>query len=80
MTPTTYIALALGLFFLFVLILKGFKDRAERRRLDDIRSAALNGGTPDAPIHLESPFAPQEQDAPADPDTAERDEESYVWE
>ena len=79
MNPTAYIALGLGVFFLFVAILKGFLARADRRRMDDIRSAALHGGTPDNPVHLESPFAaPPEPDKPAAP--AAPDEEPYVWE
>lgn len=79
MNSTAYIALGLGVFFLIVSILKGFASRAERRRLADVRSAAANGGTPDAPVHLESPFA-----APAKPEAtaagAKPDEEAYVWE
>ncbi len=59
MTTTAYIALGLGFFFLFVAILNGFRARAERRRQADVRSAALHGGTPDAPVHLESPFSPR---------------------
>ena len=59
MTSTAYIALGLGFFFLFVAIINGFRARAERRRQADVRSAALHGGTPDAPVHLESPFSPR---------------------
>ena len=59
MNHTAYIALGLGVFFLVVSIIKGFASRAERRRLADVRSAALHGGTPDAPVHLESPFSPR---------------------
>lgn len=80
MTPTAYIALGLGLFFLFVAILKGLMARAERRRQEDIRSAAINGGTPDAPIHLESPFAQQETGQQDASEAAAPEEESYVWE
>lgn len=79
MNSTAYIALGLGVFFLIVSILKGFASRAERRRLADVRSAAANGGTPDAPVHLESPFA-----APAKPEAtaagASPSEETYAWE
>ena len=79
MNATAYIALGLGFFFLLVSVLKGFAARAERRRLADVRSAALHGGTPDNPVHLESPFA-----APAKPEAsaagAKPDEEAYVWE
>lgn len=82
MNPTAYIALGLGVFFLFVAILKGFLARADRRRMDDIRSAALHGGTPDNPVHLESPFsAPPEPEKPAAPAAPPPpDEEPYVWE
>ena len=86
MNATAYIALGLGFFFLLVSVLKGFAARAERRRLADVRSAALNGGTPDAPVHLESPFAkPPEPGkpagSPATPATpADPNEEPYVWE
>lgn len=59
MTTTACIALGLGCFFLLVAVLNGFRARAERRRQADVRSAALNGGTPDAPVHLESPFSPR---------------------
>ena len=80
MNATAYIALGLGVFFLFVAILKGFLARADRRRMDDIRSAALHGGTPDNPVHLESPFAAPPQ--PGNPTGSEppSDEERYVWE
>ncbi len=82
MNSTPYIALGLGLFFLLVYVLKGFAARADRRRLDDVRSAAANGGTPEAPVHLESPFvAPAKPEAPsADPSAAKPEEEPYVWE
>lgn len=80
MTPTAYIALGLGCFFLLVAIAKGFASRAERRRLADVRSAALNGGTPENPVHLESPFtAPAKPDETA-ADGAKPDEEAYAWE
>lgn len=80
MNPTAYIALGLGVFFLVVSIIKGFASRAERRRLADVRSAALHGGTPDNPVHLESPFsAPAKPEAPAAAG-ATPDEESYRWE
>jgi hypothetical protein len=80
MTPTAYIALGLGCFFLLVAIAKGFASRAERRRLADVRSAALHGGTPDNPVHLESPFpapAPASESRAA---AAEPAEEAYAWE
>ena len=82
MNPTAYIALGLGVFFLIVSILKGFASRADRRRLADVRSAALNGGTPDNPVHLESPFAApaKPEDPSADPSAAKPEEEPYVWE
>ncbi len=80
MNPTAYIALGLGVFFLVVSIIKGFASRAERRRLADVRSAALHGGTPDNPVHLESPFAaPAKPEEPAAPG-AKPDEEAYAWE
>ena len=80
MNPTAYIALGLGVFFLVVSIIKGFASRAERRRLADARSAELHGGTPDNPVHLESPFAaPPQPGNPAGPDAAP-EEERYVWE
>ena len=80
MNATAYIALGLGVFFLFVAILKGFLARADRRRMDDIRSAALHGGTPDNPVHLESPFsAPAKPETPAAGDASPA-EETYVWE
>ena len=80
MTPTAYIALGLGCFFLFVAIAKGFASRAERRRLADVRSAALHGGTPDNPVHLESPFAAPAKPEESDASGAKPDEESYAWE
>ena len=81
MTSTAIIALGLGVFFLFVAVLNGFRARAERRRQADVRSAALMGGTPDAPVHLESPFAargPSEPQAAVPP--APPQEPEYVWE
>ena len=85
MNPTPAIALALGVFFLVVAVVNRFRARAERRHQDDIRSAALNGGTPDAPVHLESPFRTQAAEAPAAPPQggasapAQPEEEGYVW-
>lgn len=63
MTPTTIIALALGVFFLLVALGNRIRSIREHRRLADIRSAALNGGTPESPVHLESPFTPRVPDA-----------------
>ena len=63
MTPTTIIALALGIFFLLVALANRIRSIRERRHQADIRSAALNGGTPEAPVHLESPFTPRVPDA-----------------
>ena len=82
MNATAYIALGLGVFFLFVAILKGFLARADRRRMDDIRSAALHGGTPDNPVHLESPFTrpPEPKNKPAAPAETKPAEDPYLWE
>lgn len=64
MTPTTIIFLALGIFFLLVAIWNRIRSVREHRRLADIRSAALNGGTPESPVHLESPFSPRAPEPP----------------
>lgn len=68
MNPTAEIALSLGVFFLAVAVFNRFKTRRDLRRAEDARSAAKNGGTPDSPVHLESPFAARGASAaPADP-------------
>ena len=79
MTNTAIIAASLGAFFLLVAAIKGILARADRRRIEDERSAALNGGTPEAPIHLGTPFAPNpESEASAEAQVSEEDR--YVWE
>ena len=64
MTTTTIIALALGVFFLLVAFANRVRSARERRHQADIRSAALHGGTPESPVHLESPFSPRGAAAP----------------
>ena len=79
MTSTAIIAASLGAFFLLVAGIKSFLVRAERRRIEDEHNAALNGGTPEAPIHLGTPFAPNpEPEAAAEAQVPEEDR--YVWE
>lgn len=78
--PIATIAAFVGAIFLLAAIYKGFRSRAESRRLADERSAALTGGTPEEPVHLKSPFAqtPDDIDQPS-VDTPPEDP-PYVWE
>lgn len=74
-----YIIAVLGTFFLVAAIVKGILSNAERRHLADVQSAAANGGTPEAPVHLESPFNQQRSGA-AEAAAQEPEEEHYAWE
>lgn len=61
--PTAMIALVLGVFFLFVALVNRIRSGRERRHQADVRSAALNGGTPESPVRLESPFPDRPSDS-----------------
>lgn len=73
------IAAVAGIIFLCAAIYKGSRARADRRRIDDEKSAELTGGTPDEPVHLKSPFSAQSEEAQTENDAA-ADEPDYVWE
>ena len=75
--PLFYIALLLAVVFLVAAIVKSILANAERRHMADVQSAAANGGTPEAPVHLESPFNPNAEAAKA---AQEPEEEHYAWE
>ena len=77
MNTTQIIALTLGVFFIFA-------ANADRRRRADEENAARQGGTPDAPVHLESPFPVPAGNATADSSGASAspdagDSDGYVW-
>ena len=73
-----YIIAVLGTFFLVAAIVKGILANADRRHQADVQSAAANGGTPEAPVHLESPF--NQHTAAAGAAAQEPEEERYAWE
>ena len=84
MNTTQIIALTLGVFFIFAAMLKRFAANADRRRRADEENAARQGGTPDAPVHLESPFPVPAGNATADSSGASAspdagDSDGYVW-
>lgn len=64
-TDTPTIAAILGCFFVAVYVIKGFVNRARKRRISNEKAAAASGGTVDSPVQLFDPFAQNTSSAPA---------------